>query len=174
MTTPVAKARLERQLPAGRRRNLRRHQPARLLLPVSVRQQHALHDPDDRRPAQELDAAHGTELPCQRRRSLGGGGFGCDTFYGVNYDVYVGNPDGQRVQNITYADGTPVKDDDTIYACLSSYRLSATRTPTPMAGLPPPASPPAATRFCGMPPSPSASTTSAAPCPSSLANTSRK
>lgn len=63
------KARLERQLPAGRRRNLRRHQPARLLLPVSVRQQHALHDPDDRRPAQELDAAHGTELPCQRRRS---------------------------------------------------------------------------------------------------------
>lgn len=58
---------------------------------------------------------------------LGGGGFGCDTFYGVNYDVYVGNPDGQRVQNITYADGTSVKDDDTIYACLSSYRLSATK-----------------------------------------------
>lgn len=58
---------------------------------------------------------------------VGGGGFGCDTFYGVNYDVYVGNPDGQRVQNITYADGTPVKDDDMIYACLSSYRLSATK-----------------------------------------------
>ena len=58
---------------------------------------------------------------------VGGGGFGCDTFYGVNYDVYVGKPDGQRVQNITYADGTPVKDDDTIYACLSSYRLSATK-----------------------------------------------
>ena len=58
---------------------------------------------------------------------VGGGGFGCDTFYGVNYDVYVGNPDGQRVQNITYADGTSVKDDDTIYACLSSYRLSATK-----------------------------------------------
>lgn len=58
---------------------------------------------------------------------VGGGGFGCDTFYGVNYDVYVGNPDNQRVQNITYADGTPVKDDDTIYACLSSYRLSATK-----------------------------------------------
>ncbi len=37
----------------------------RLLLPVSVRQQHPLHDPDDRRPAQELDAAHGAELPCQ-------------------------------------------------------------------------------------------------------------
>ncbi len=31
------------------------------------------------------------------------------------------------MQNITYADGTPVKDDDTIYACLSSYRLSATK-----------------------------------------------
>lgn len=58
---------------------------------------------------------------------VGGGGFGCDTFYGVNYDVYVGNPDNQRVQNITYADGTAVKDDDTIYACLSSYRLSATK-----------------------------------------------
>lgn len=58
---------------------------------------------------------------------LGGGGFGCDTFYGVNYDVYVGKPDGQRVQNITYADGTAVKDDDMIYACLSSYRLSATK-----------------------------------------------
>ncbi len=58
---------------------------------------------------------------------LAGGGFGCDSFYGVNYDVYVGNPEGQRVQNITYADGTPVKDDDTIYTCLSSYRLSATK-----------------------------------------------
>lgn len=58
---------------------------------------------------------------------VGGGSFGCDTFYGVNYDVYVGKPDGQRVQNITYADGTPVKDDDMIYACLSSYRLSATK-----------------------------------------------
>lgn len=58
---------------------------------------------------------------------VGGGDFGCDTFYGVNYDVYVGKPDGQRVQNITYADGTPVKDDDMIYACLSSYRLSATK-----------------------------------------------
>lgn len=58
---------------------------------------------------------------------VGGGGFGCDTFYGVNYDVYVGKPDGQRVQNITYADGTAVKDDDMIYACLSSYRLSATK-----------------------------------------------
>lgn len=58
---------------------------------------------------------------------VGGGGFGCDTFYGVNYDVYVGKPDGQRVQNITYADGTPVKDDDMIFACLSSYRLSATK-----------------------------------------------
>ena len=41
-----------------------------------------------------------------RHGQVGGGGFGCDTFYGVNYDVYVGNPDGQRVQNITYADGT--------------------------------------------------------------------
>ena len=30
---------------------------------------------------------------------VGGGGFGCDTFYGVNYDVYVGNPDGQRAEH---------------------------------------------------------------------------
>lgn len=55
-----------------------------------------------------------------------GGGFGCDQFYGINYDVYLGNADGKRVENVTYADGTPVQPTDKLYLCLSSYRLSAT------------------------------------------------
>lgn len=57
---------------------------------------------------------------------IGGGGFGCDQFYGVSYEVLVGGENGNTVENVTYADGTPVQPEDEIYICLSSYRLSAT------------------------------------------------
>lgn len=58
--------------------------------------------------------------------TLTGAGFGTDNFYGLNYTIYMQNAKGARVQNVTYADGTPVLDSDEIYLCMSSYRLSAT------------------------------------------------
>ena len=57
--------------------------------------------------------------------SLTGAGFGTDIAYGISYDVYVGNPAGSRVQNITYK-GAPLSDDAVLKVALSSYRLSAT------------------------------------------------
>jgi len=54
-----------------------------------------------------------------------GSGFGLDTFYGVSYDVYAGNPVGSRVQNITY-NGQPLSDTEILKVALCSYRLSAT------------------------------------------------
>ncbi len=56
--------------------------------------------------------------------TITGGGFGTDQFYGVSYDVYLGNPEGQRVVNLTYQ-GQPVTDDQTFKVALNSYRLSA-------------------------------------------------
>ena len=58
--------------------------------------------------------------------TVGGAGFGSDQFYGLNYEIFLGNEEGHRVENVTYADGTPLKPTDKIYLCLSSYRLSAT------------------------------------------------
>lgn len=57
--------------------------------------------------------------------ALTGAGFGTDIAYGVSYDVYVGNPEGSRVQNVTYQ-GAPLADDEILKVALSSYRLSAT------------------------------------------------
>jgi|GEM_PF-1641970 len=54
-----------------------------------------------------------------------GSGFGLDTFYGVNYEVYVGNPVGSRVQNVTYK-GQPLSDTEILKVAMCSYRLSAT------------------------------------------------
>jgi 5''-nucleotidase/2'',3''-cyclic phosphodiesterase and related esterases len=54
-----------------------------------------------------------------------GSGFGLDTFYGVSYEVYAGNPVGSRVQNITYK-GAPLSDTEILKVAMCSYRLSAT------------------------------------------------
>jgi len=56
-----------------------------------------------------------------------GGGYGTDIAYGVDYDVYVGNPEGERVQNVRYK-GKPLADDEILKVALSSYRLSANPT----------------------------------------------
>lgn len=56
---------------------------------------------------------------------ISGGGYGTDIAYGINYDVYLGEPEGQRVRNVTLADGTAVTDDMVLKVALSSYRLSA-------------------------------------------------
>ncbi len=56
--------------------------------------------------------------------AITGGGFGTDQLYGISYDVYLGNPIGQRVLNMTYQ-GQPVTDAQTFKVALNSYRLSA-------------------------------------------------
>ncbi|MBC5730539.1 5'-nucleotidase C-terminal domain-containing protein [Pseudoflavonifractor hominis] len=56
--------------------------------------------------------------------TITGGGFGTDQLYGMDYDIYMGNPEGSRVVNLTYQ-GKPVTDDQTFKVALNSYRLSA-------------------------------------------------
>lgn len=55
---------------------------------------------------------------------IGGGGLGTDQVYGVNYDVYLGEPEGNRVQNLTFR-GLPVTPGQKFKAAVSSDRLSA-------------------------------------------------
>lgn len=57
--------------------------------------------------------------------TISGGGYGTDIAYGINYEVYLGEEEGNRVVNMTWPDGTPVKDDDKFIVGLSSYRLAA-------------------------------------------------
>ena len=57
--------------------------------------------------------------------TISGGGFGTDQIYGVDYDIYLGNPEGSRVVNLTYQ-GQPVTADQVFTAAVNSYRLSAT------------------------------------------------
>lgn len=59
-----------------------------------------------------------------RDGKVAGGNFGTDIAYGVDYDVYVGNPKGSRVQNVMYK-GKPLSDGEILKVALSSYRLSA-------------------------------------------------
>lgn len=56
--------------------------------------------------------------------TITGGGFGTDQLYGMDYDIYMGNPEGSRVVNLTYQ-GQSVTDDQTFTVALNSYRLSA-------------------------------------------------
>ena len=56
--------------------------------------------------------------------TITGGGFGTDQLYGMDYDIYMGNPEGSRVVNLTYQ-GQPVTDDQTFTVAINSYRLSA-------------------------------------------------
>ena len=56
--------------------------------------------------------------------TITGGGFGTDQLYGIDYEIYMGNPEGSRVVNMTYQ-GQPVTDDQTFKVAVNSYRLSA-------------------------------------------------
>ena len=57
--------------------------------------------------------------------TITGSGFGTDQIYGVDYDIYMGNPEGSRVVNLTYK-GEPVTDEQEFTAAVNSYRISAT------------------------------------------------
>lgn len=56
-----------------------------------------------------------------------------DLFAGVKYDINISKEAGSRVENLTYMDGTPVKDNDEIYLTTNNYRftsqLSASENP---------------------------------------------
>jgi 2',3'-cyclic-nucleotide 2'-phosphodiesterase/3'-nucleotidase len=58
--------------------------------------------------------------------TVGGSGYGLDHVYGVSYEVYAGNPVGQRIKNAVYK-GQPLAQHTAadIKVALNSYRLSA-------------------------------------------------
>lgn len=45
-----------------------------------------------------------------------------DVLSGVNYHLNISKPVGERVENLTWADGTPVKDDDEFVLAVNNYR----------------------------------------------------
>ena len=48
-----------------------------------------------------------------------------DILEGVNYEINIGREPGNRIENLTWPDGTPVKDDDEFTMALSDYRANA-------------------------------------------------
>jgi 2',3'-cyclic-nucleotide 2'-phosphodiesterase/3'-nucleotidase len=48
-----------------------------------------------------------------------------DMFAGVNYEVDVSKPAGERIVNLTWPDGTPVKDDDSFVIAVNNYRCNS-------------------------------------------------
>ena len=51
-----------------------------------------------------------------------GGGAGTDQLYGMSYEIYLGNPEGQRVTNMTYQ-GKPVTDQQRFRVAVDADRL---------------------------------------------------
>lgn len=47
-----------------------------------------------------------------------------DVLSGVNYHIDISKPVGERIQNLTFPDGTPVKDDDEFALAVNDYRQS--------------------------------------------------
>jgi 2',3'-cyclic-nucleotide 2'-phosphodiesterase/3'-nucleotidase/5'-nucleotidase len=47
-----------------------------------------------------------------------------DMFAGVKYDVNISKDKGQRIENLTYMDGTAVKNTDEIYLTINNYRAN--------------------------------------------------
>ncbi len=48
-----------------------------------------------------------------------------DMFAGVNYEVNIANEPGSRIENLTWPDGTPVKDEDVFTIAVNNYRASS-------------------------------------------------
>ncbi|MBE5807966.1 MAG: bifunctional metallophosphatase/5'-nucleotidase [Clostridiales bacterium] len=48
-----------------------------------------------------------------------------DMFEGVNYEVNVANEPGSRIENLTWPDGTPVKDEDEFDIAVNNYRATS-------------------------------------------------
>lgn len=53
-------------------------------------------------------------------------GYNYDMFSGVKYDIDISKEPGNRIVNLTYMDGTPVKDTDEIKLAVNNYRASTT------------------------------------------------
>ena len=48
-----------------------------------------------------------------------------DMFDGVNYEINIANEPGSRIENLTWPDGTPVKDDDEFDIAVNNYRANS-------------------------------------------------
>lgn len=48
-----------------------------------------------------------------------------DMFAGVNYEIDISKPAGERIVNLTWPDGTPVKDDDSFEIAVNNYRANS-------------------------------------------------
>lgn len=51
--------------------------------------------------------------------------FLCDMFSGVNYDINISKPVGERIENLTWPDGRPVKDEDVFTVTTTNYRVNS-------------------------------------------------
>ena len=52
-------------------------------------------------------------------------GYLYDMFAGVNYEINIANAPGSRIENLTWEDGTPVKDTDEFIVAVNNYRASS-------------------------------------------------
>lgn len=52
--------------------------------------------------------------------------YSLDVFGGVNYEINISRPAGERIENLTWPDGRPVKDDDVFTAAVNNYRMDST------------------------------------------------
>lgn len=50
--------------------------------------------------------------------------YALDQLSGVNYHINISKPVGERIENLTYPDGTPVGDDDEFVLAINNYRQS--------------------------------------------------
>lgn len=48
-----------------------------------------------------------------------------DMFSGVNYEINIGKEPGNRIENLTWPDGTPVADDDEFVIAVNNYRANS-------------------------------------------------
>lgn len=48
-----------------------------------------------------------------------------DMFAGVNYEVNISKPEGSRIENLTWPDGTPVADEDEFDIAVNNYRANS-------------------------------------------------
>lgn len=48
-----------------------------------------------------------------------------DFFDGVNYEINIANQPGMRIENLTWPDGTPVKNDDEFDVAVNNYRANS-------------------------------------------------
>ncbi len=48
-----------------------------------------------------------------------------DMFAGVNYEIDVSKPAGERIVNLTWPDGTPVRDDESFVIAVNNYRCNS-------------------------------------------------